>query len=416
MLRQRISDFRGKAIAGVRNLVGKHTDEAGLVVLTTPFLNYTSVPSPFLNETYGTAMNQAVTFGGVATVIHAGVNSGNAESGTTDGLGANKLIQSGQNFNTTVGIGHSVHNTTDDTYAIVTAVDSDTQLSLDTDIMASGESFTINDIWVGSAVQGAWNFADSGKITITSANNNDEASFDTASGRTWDTSNFTALTGKVDLDTYSIVNNNILISFGLNGVLVGNTVNLEDYIDTNSLAEQNFVIPKADLGLSGAVINDMTILIQKAGGAKPTIKFDDIQWEQTGTPLVYTVTAPEGERFHIQRIRFVIAANVALAGIAWDSFMGETMTNGLGVIRKVDGVTAFSGSLRTLSDCYNVGFVKEHEPDTDGTDTVLVMSVHFREPQIMYGNPEDNFISFIVNDDLSGLLRFTAGVTGSIEV
>ncbi|MCK5642893.1 MAG: hypothetical protein KAJ19_18935, partial [Gammaproteobacteria bacterium] len=69
--------------------------------------------------------------------------TGVEDSGTTDGVSANKLIQSGQNFITTVSVGDIVHNTVDDTFAKVTAVDSDTQLSLNADIMASGEAYEI---------------------------------------------------------------------------------------------------------------------------------------------------------------------------------------------------------------------------------------------------------------------------------
>ena len=68
---------------------------------------------------------------------------GLVDSGTTDGVAANKLIQSGQNFLTTVTIGDVIYNTTDGTYARVTAIDSDTQLSIDADIMASGEAYRI---------------------------------------------------------------------------------------------------------------------------------------------------------------------------------------------------------------------------------------------------------------------------------
>ena len=80
---------------------------------------------------------------------------GNADSGTTDGsTTTDKLIQSGQNFDTTIEVGYLVHNTTDDTFAYVTAVDSATTLSIDSDIMATGEAFVIyktpelDDSWV----------------------------------------------------------------------------------------------------------------------------------------------------------------------------------------------------------------------------------------------------------------------------
>ena len=66
-----------------------------------------------------------------------------ADSGTTTGTTADKLVQSGQNFDSTVAVGYVVHNTTDNTFAYVTAVDSATTLSIDSDIMVSGEAFTI---------------------------------------------------------------------------------------------------------------------------------------------------------------------------------------------------------------------------------------------------------------------------------
>ena len=70
------------------------------------------------------------------------------DSGTTTGTTAFKLIQSGQNFLTTVSIGDTVNNTTDSTVAIVTAVDSDILLSLDCDIMTTAgpsfDNYTIN--------------------------------------------------------------------------------------------------------------------------------------------------------------------------------------------------------------------------------------------------------------------------------
>ncbi|MCK5021395.1 MAG: hypothetical protein KAS32_30565, partial [Candidatus Peribacteraceae bacterium] len=81
---------------------------------------------------------------GTLVVSGAGWGVGTVEeSGTTDGTTANKLIESGQNFTTTVGVGMVVYNTTDTTQAHVTTVDSDTQLSLSADIMVSGEAYQI---------------------------------------------------------------------------------------------------------------------------------------------------------------------------------------------------------------------------------------------------------------------------------
>ena len=65
------------------------------------------------------------------------------DRGTTTSTTANKLVDSTQNFNTTAQVGSFVKNTTDNTTASVTAIDSDTTLSLDTDIMASGEEYIL---------------------------------------------------------------------------------------------------------------------------------------------------------------------------------------------------------------------------------------------------------------------------------
>lgn len=67
------------------------------------------------------------------------------DSGTADGTTTNKLVDSSQDFLTTVKVGMTVYNTTDSTFTNVTAVDSDTQLSLADDIMASGEDYEIQD-------------------------------------------------------------------------------------------------------------------------------------------------------------------------------------------------------------------------------------------------------------------------------
>ncbi len=57
---------------------------------------------------------------------------------------ANKLVDGSATF-TSAMVGMTVYNTTDNTWARITAMDSTMQLALDADIMASGESYTIGD-------------------------------------------------------------------------------------------------------------------------------------------------------------------------------------------------------------------------------------------------------------------------------
>jgi len=139
----------------------KKEDNKAVLVSTDSLIKFNPEFHPFLNDDFGTAMNQNVTFSGTPEIIHNGGTS--------------------------------------------------TQ-------------------WTGSTIVGTWNFADSGKVTITSANNNDEALFDEETPTTVDLTGFTALTGKVDLDIYNDVNNNIIVFFALSGDDVGVSVNIDDFI------------------------------------------------------------------------------------------------------------------------------------------------------------------------------------------
>ena len=97
------------------------------------------------------------------------------DSGTADGTTTNKLVDSSQNFLTTVKVGMTVYNTTDSTFTNVTAVDSDTQLTLANDIMVSGESYEIQDGRSADKIQyvviSQTNDFTGGTITVTDGTN-----------------------------------------------------------------------------------------------------------------------------------------------------------------------------------------------------------------------------------------------------
>ncbi len=401
----------------------KRNDHSGLLVLTRVFQDFAPEVHPFLNTTFGAAMNQNISFGSIASIIHDGGSTSSAKTGTADGNTLNELVDSGGGFNAAVVVGMSVHNTTDDTYANVTAVTADTRLTFATDLFPDGnEAYIIDAVWIGTAVQGTWNFADSAKITLTSGDNNDEASIDSDTATSLGMTNFTAFTGKVDLDTYNPTANNIVIGFDLAGVAVGNTVLLNDYIDTGDFSEQSFVIPKDDLGLSTQTINGLTISLSRSGGAKPTFKLDDLQLEASGTPAIFKATTPAGTRFHISELRIAIADNVAstvasgtMHGLAYNALLGvSALSNGIIFQRVEDGKTLFSISIKQLGDLLSTGSDIVNAI-SDGTNTFLTLLVKFPEAIVLKGGNND-FLSFTINDNLSGLLQFTAAARGAIEV
>jgi len=328
-------------------------DHAGLLVLTRPFQDFIPEFHPFLNDTFGIAMNQNVTFSGTPEIIHNG--------------------------------GNSVE-------------------------------------WTASALQGAWNFADANKITITSANNNDEAQFDEENSLPIQLAGFTTLTGKVDLDIYNPVNNNIIIFFALTGDTAGISVNLNDFIDTGDFAEQNFVIPKADMDLTTQAVNEFNIVIERGAGTKPTIKFDDIQFEQTGEAAVFKATTPLGTRFHITELRIrvedaisAVLTNGSMPNIDPSAILGvSSLTNGIVFGSVADGETVFSVTLKDLGDFLATGSNLINVTG-DATNTGLTLLIEFPEPIVLQGGGTENFLSFTINDDLSGLTRFTAAARGALE-
>jgi len=214
----------------------------------------------------------------------------------------------------------------------------------------------------------------------------------------------------------------------LDGVLVGNTVNIDDFIDTGDFTEQSFVIPKADFGLTTQNVNSMRITILRSGGIKPTVKFDDFQWESSGSTLLYKATTPAGTRFHITELRIAIADNITgittvtgatetatVPNLAFDTLMGvSALTNGLVFSRVQKGKTLFAVSIKQLGDFLATGSnIVNHI--SDGTNSFITILVEFPEPIVLEGGSDD-FLAFSVSDDLSGLLQFTAAARGALEV
>ncbi len=78
------------------------------------------------------------------------------EEGTTDATTAGKLVDSTQNFSSTVEAGYYVRNSTDGTFTTVTSVDSNTQLTLASDIFTSGEGYEVTGVFKYTESTNTW--------------------------------------------------------------------------------------------------------------------------------------------------------------------------------------------------------------------------------------------------------------------
>ena len=76
-------------------------------------------------------------------------------SGTASSTTSNKLVDSSATFTSSVSEGDRVRNVTDTTFATITSVDSNTQLTINQDIFVSGESYQVllSPIWENDSVK-----------------------------------------------------------------------------------------------------------------------------------------------------------------------------------------------------------------------------------------------------------------------
>jgi surface protein len=136
----------------------------------------TTMASMFLNVTLSTLNYDAILdvntgWPSQAVLSSVSFHAGNStytqtavDSGTTDATTANKLVDSTQNFLTTVSIGDIAHNTTDGTFGKVTAIDSDTTLSVSNDVFPTGKAYVIQS---SDAAKGRFELSDTNSWTIT---------------------------------------------------------------------------------------------------------------------------------------------------------------------------------------------------------------------------------------------------------
>jgi len=277
--------------------------------------------------------------------------------------------------------------------------------------------------WNTTAVQGAWNFTDAGRTSITNANNNDEALFEQPIGTT-DMTNFVALSGNIILTTYAAANNSISIQFSFGGTVVGNPINLNDFIDTGEIGvTQNVAVLKADLGVSTVTVDALVIIVSRSGGAKPSFSFDDIQIEETGGGIVFTIPVPKNSIYHVDTLRFTVAGPLAgtvadgtMPGLSHKQFLNlPSLTNGWLLTRIQTGAVQFALPIRNLGDVLQAG-ADIRNVASDGTDTIATFEVKLQEELFIIDESSGDSMTVTINDNMTGLDIFTFFTIGRIEI
>lgn len=326
---------------GLKAHVHQKGIHAGLIALTTPLFDTIPVVRPLLNSVNGADMNKAVSFSGSPELIHDG----------------------GDNAGWT-GTGPS-------TWDFANAVNPQ----------------------AGTAC-----------VAVTSAANGDTGTF--LDGGEIAMGTHEAISGQVRLDTYDASKNSMIFQFRNNGGDVGNTVNLNDFIDTGTLGSyQGFVIPKADMGVDGLTVDELTITFLVTG-PKPTVRFDVMQIEDDGAPLRYAFDLDAEEEFFLHTLKFVMADNVTAVSDPSNFFSISALTNGIVIDIHSLGSPVFSGSFRRTVDFINSPFIL-FDDSIGAANSWMSFTADFPEPVILRGNDGDH-VSLTIQDDLSSLTFFRA--------
>jgi hypothetical protein len=355
-----VTDPRTGQIAWIDDNGG--SEDQALIVSTRELKTYTLANEFFTSTSYGADMNQNVSFGGTAASIHDG----------TDG----------------------------------------TQ-------------------WTAAALSGTWDFAStdqaqdgSKSVDATATVNNNEAQFVAAASV--DSASYAALTGYVyfsDWDDRGTKDVELYWRDTVGGCTVGDIVGLRDYVNVETIgAWQSFAIATTDTGWSGCVNALRVRTVDIGPGTPPDYYLDDLELQQTGCPIAFTVKPDQATWLHVQNLRIVAADNVTgvvsngtMPGLSYNKLLGETaLTNGLTYQRIQDGEVTFSRTIHHISDFLQFPRSEIDNAISDGTNTMITIDISPPQEEILKSENDDQ-LRALVQDDLSGLLLLRMSISGRTE-
>jgi hypothetical protein len=449
MINARIIGNKGQSAAAI----AKRDNTQGIVAFTEPLYADGAFTLPYINENFGNALNQNPGSGSTPTVIYNEDISGewatDALLGTWDFQStthAKSAISTVVDYTLLSGDTIDIAGTGITTSTLTEGVDwtaatsnNATATSLASAIdgvsgvsaSASGAVVTVvadtgADITTYTTSD-ATNLPSSARSTDASATiNNDQAQFvngSVSSPVTVSVSSYVALSGFLYLTKWSGAGTkNIIARLYNDATQVGNDVNLESFINTATLNEwQEFLISKDEFGVVDEDIDRIIITTSVSSGSPQDYYVDKLSWETAGEPIAYSVAPPKGEVYKIDRLHIQLEDAMTLPAVngAIPLDPGKLMDEaqlaiGLTLITRQSGVDLFAGQFRNLSD-----FTAPGAGDSGGvvliastTTANLTLTVTFDTPLVLNGDNGDSS-RWIVNDDLSGLTKFTIFARGS---
>ena len=305
--------------------------------------------------------------------------------------------------------------------AFVTDENGSAEMAVDASIGGTPEVIYLDEPttgWTNSALSGVWDF---GSTTITPQGGTESidatATIDGSAALMERTtpvslSGFTLFSGYIYLTSWNAAKHDVSLETRLAGVVIGNPVNINDYVDTGLLNTwQRFVIPKDDLELNGSTIDQLVFTTVSTSGQPPNYYLDTINIEESGS-IAYTFAPIAGQVFEIDTVEFTFSDNITV--IEPDQIMGiAALANGIRVRTTTDGITRFSGGIKTFT-----GFLESGGNETSrivgAADSVVKITVPSPGVLIRLTGSLGDFYSIVIADNLSTLLSFKVLVRGRL--
>lgn len=281
-----------------------------------------------------------------------------------------------------------------------------------------------NVYWFASAVSGTWVFnstaqAHTGTKSIDALATTNNSTAQIAKGSTIDLSGYVAITGWVYLSSWDDRGTKGIEMYGwdtVSSLMIGSVVDLRDYIDIGLINSwQKFTVPLSSMFLTDKIIDAVRFRTVDFGpGNPPNYYLDDIQIEETIAPVEFRIEPDKNTWLHVNNYSIFLAdvydatlLNATMPNLSYDKLLGETsLTNGILYQRVIGGKIPLSFPFRNLGEIlmFPGAKIAAESCGSDGTNTFLKIFVDLGEP-IVLKSEDDDRISFMVSDDLSGLLK-----------
>ena len=129
----------------------------------------------------------------------------------------------------------------------------------------------------------------------------------------------------------------------------------------------------------------------------------------------------KARRYYVDRLVLTFAdalpgtvADGTMVGLSYDKLLAATLVSGFQLVLRDHSEILLSYTVKDLGDLLSSGATME-PAISDGTNTLVVVTLHFDTPLVLRGPDTVSSLAIIVRDDMSQLLRFTALARGGVE-